>query len=251
MYYQTEEAVRSSLENTDKIVVANNAIYYGNTIYQIRNITSVDIKQWEYLNKDKMPGHVLLAWIALGGFLLAITHILIINVLAIVIIASGWLSYFYSRVSKVKYTYSLMIELNSGSIKYFFQYDSKKNMEKVVRKLQELIEKPYFKSEFVIHNSQTYNFMENRNHTTNNNTSYNNSSNSYSYDNSSNNYSYSHDNSSHFNHFDQSMTIADSVLAIGNDNSIVSKSDRSIATGSVKDSIINTGDSAHISRRIR
>ena len=229
MYQLTEEEVRLSLENTDEIIVANNAITYGNTIYPIRNIASVTIRKWKYITKDKMPGHVLLALLALGGFLLAVAHTFFIQILAVSTIVFGWFAYVYSRFPKIRYTYSLMIELNSGAVKYFFQYDSKRKVEEVVRKLQEFIERPSSVPGFVVYNNQTYNNQTHSNQTNNR----------IKVDKSVNNYSFAHSN--------HSLTIEDSVLAIGDNNSMVNKSDRSVATGSMRDSVVNTGNGAQIS----
>ncbi len=157
MYQVTEEEVRLNLEDTDKIVVANNAITYGNTIYQIRNITSVTVRKWKYIKTEKMPGYILIAWFAIGGFLFATANALIIKALAVVIIVFGWLIYLDSKVPRVQYAYSLMIELSSGAEKYFFQNASKQNLEEVVRKLQEFIERPYSTSAFIVYNSQVTN----------------------------------------------------------------------------------------------
>ncbi|MEM9504965.1 MAG: hypothetical protein AAGA01_13535, partial [Cyanobacteria bacterium P01_E01_bin.43] len=49
------------------------------------------------------------------------------------------------------------IELSSGAEKYFFQNASKQNLEEVVRKLQEFIERPYSTSAFIVYNSQVTN----------------------------------------------------------------------------------------------
>jgi hypothetical protein len=144
----SEEEVKLNLENPGKIVVHKNAVIFGDTVYQISNISYATVKRWKRKKDKSMPVYVLWMWIFLAALVIASSEDPRVNLYGVLILIVGTYFYFMSKLEKVDYFYLLVLNFNSGS-RRFFQSCNSDFLERVVLLLKEAIENPYFMSRIV------------------------------------------------------------------------------------------------------
>ena len=138
-----------NIENTKKIEVANNALTFGNTVYQISNISRVTVRKWKRIEKDILSPFFILFLIAIGTALAVYLPEPRAKVISLLVILVGLFLFFDEKLRSPTYIYLLVIELNSGNVRYFASKDTG-FLEKAVLALYRVIENPYGNVSFAI-----------------------------------------------------------------------------------------------------
>ena len=138
-----------NIESTKKIEVESNALTFGNTVYQISNISRVTVRKWKRIEKDVLSPFFILFLIAVGTALSVYLPEPRDKVISLLVILVGLFLFFDEKLRSPTYIYLLVIELNSGSVRYFASKDIS-FLEEAVLALYRVIENPYNNSSFTI-----------------------------------------------------------------------------------------------------
>ncbi len=144
----TEEDFSFNLETVKSIRVEDNALTFGNTVYQISNISRVTVRKVKRDRRATMPGILLLLWIACGSFVAFSSTEPRANLLGFFIVVVGLFFFFDSRLKSISYIYYLAIEFNSGTTRYF-KDESQDFLNKVAYRLHSMIQNPSYVNAFI------------------------------------------------------------------------------------------------------
>ncbi|MEL6382862.1 MAG: DUF6232 family protein, partial [Cyanobacteria bacterium J06626_18] len=86
-----EKVDLNNLEKPNEILISDNALTFENTVYQIRNISSVTVRKWKIVKKDVMPLYQLAAWLFIGALIFTSSEEARVRLMGVMVSAPGFI----------------------------------------------------------------------------------------------------------------------------------------------------------------
>ena len=137
----SEEDINLNLESTEFIQVRNNTITFGNTVLHIANISRITVRKWKRNKNNNTSEFFIFLWIAFGALISALSSDPTTKLTGGLIVVAGIFFYSDNKLRKGSYIYLLIMELNSGSVR-FFKDSNSNSLEKAAHTLRAVIENP-------------------------------------------------------------------------------------------------------------